>query len=262
MSKKCSDSSSGEGNTVSSPPPSIRWVFTLNNYSKEEYEELKTFCSSECKAFIIGKEIGEKGTPHLQGYIEHKKKIRLSGLKKINGRCHWEKAKGNQLQNIEYCSKDGDFETSGLKIKKPVKTLKESQLYNWQLDIIKIIKEEPDDRTIYWYWEPKGCAGKTTFCKYLSIKYEAIPIEGKKNDILYCAAEYESNIYLMDIERSMEDYISYGAIEKIKNGYFMCSKYESKPIIRNCPHIFIFANFMPDTSKLSRDRWCIKDISK
>ena len=64
----------------------------------------------------------------------------------------------------------------------------------------------------------------------------------------------------MDIERSMEDYISYGAIEKIKNGYFMCAKYESKPIIRNPPHLLIFANFKPNIDELSLDRWVIREL--
>jgi len=58
----------------------------------------------------------------------------------------------------------------------------------------------------------------------------------------------------------MEEYISYGAMEKIKNGFYMSSKYESKPIIRNCPHIICFANFEPDYDKLSQDRWKVHNI--
>ena len=27
---------------------------------------------------------------------------------------------------------------------------------------------------IYWFWEPNGCSGKTSFCKYLYLKYGAI----------------------------------------------------------------------------------------
>ena len=60
----------------------------------------------------------------------------------------------------------------------------------------------------------------------------------------------------------MEDYVSYGSIEKIKNGYFMCSKYESKPIVRNSPHVFIFANFEPELDALSLDRWHIVNLDK
>lgn len=264
MAKNSDNSDGALGNTKPKPKQESdckRWCFTLNNYTENDLKNIVDALNSDDK-YIIGKEVGEKGTPHLQGYINFSKKCRLTALKKFNNKIHWEKCKGTEDENIEYCSKDGNYLTN-LKIKKPLKILKEEQLYKWQKDIIEIITKEPDDRTIYWYWEETGNVGKTTFSKYLSAKYGAIPIEGKKNDILFCAANFESEIYIMDLERSMEDYVSYGAIEKIKNGYYMCSKYESRPIIRNNPHMIIFANFEPDITALSKDRWVIinlKDI--
>ena len=179
----------------------------------------------------------------------------------MSKRIHWEKAKGSEEDNLEYCSKDGNYITNK-KLKKPLKIIPLSSLYKWQLEILDIIKEDPDDRKIYWYWEPNGNMGKSTFAKYLCHHHNAIPIEGKKNDILYCAAEYDSDLYIFDFERTMEDYISYAAMEKIKNGLYMCSKYESKPIIRNPPHIFCFANFEPNYEALSKDRWVVKKIPK
>lgn len=84
------------------------WVFTLNNYSDDE----AAFFASEgfkslCNVLFVGKETGESGTPHLQGFVTFAKTHRLSGLKKINNRCHWERAKGGKAQNREYCFKDG-----------------------------------------------------------------------------------------------------------------------------------------------------------
>lgn len=254
------NSDGGLGNTKLTPKQESdckRWCFTLNNYGENDIENLKKVFHSD--KFIIGEEVGENGTPHLQGYVNFDKKKRLTALKKIDNRIHWEKCKGSEEDNIKYCSKDGKYVTN-LKVKKPLKLLKPEQFKDWQQDIIKIIEAEPDDRKVYWFWETVGNIGKTTFCKYLSAVYGAVPIEGKKNDILYCAAEFEADIYIMDIERSMEDYISYGAIEKIKNGYFMCAKYESKPIIRNPPHLLIFANFKPNIDELSLDRWVIREL--
>lgn len=258
-----SNSSNGRGkigNTKQSSP-SYRFCFTLNNWTEAEYSQLLSFFKDSSKKFIIGKEVGEKKTPHLQGYVVFKDKQRFSGISKINERIHWEKCKGSEEQNIAYCSKDGDFVTHNIKVKKPLKILEKSKLYNWQIEIENIITKEPDDRKIYWYYDIMGGKGKTTFAKYLSFHYGAVPIEGKKNDILFCCAEFESDIYIFDFERSMEDFVPYGAIEKVKNGYFMCGKYESKPILRNPPHIIIFANFSPDMLKLSMDRWVIKDIA-
>jgi len=58
-------------------------------------------------AYLTGqKERGDNGTPHYQLYVELAKAQRLSYVKKINGRAHWEPSKGNQQQAIDYCTKD------------------------------------------------------------------------------------------------------------------------------------------------------------
>ena len=36
--------------------------------------------------------------------------------------------------------------------------------------VVDILKTEPDERTIHWFWEPKGNVGKTTLCKWLVVK--------------------------------------------------------------------------------------------
>lgn len=224
------------------------WCFTLNNYTEEEWLHIIKLC--ERHKYIVGKEVGEKGTPHLQGYVAFEKKCRPMETFD-NKRIHWEKTKANEQKNYDYCSKEGNFKTNinVLKLCEPTK--------EWQQGIIKLIETEPDDRTINWYFDPVGGTGKTQLSKYLAHHYGAIPLNGKANDILYAAATFDSRIYIFDIPRTQEDYLSYQAIECIKNGFFLCAKYESKPIIRNPPHILVFANFLPDTSKLSSDRWNI-----
>lgn len=92
---------------------SLGWCFTLNNYNEQEYLEL---LETECQYIIIGKEVGESGTPHLQGFIHFAKPGKtLAGCKKINGKAHWEQTKGSIDQNVEYCSKDGAFEERGIR---------------------------------------------------------------------------------------------------------------------------------------------------
>lgn len=50
------------------------WVFTLNNYTEEE-ETLALALPwgwHEPSYGVIGKEVGESGTPHFQGYLYFK----------------------------------------------------------------------------------------------------------------------------------------------------------------------------------------------
>lgn len=79
------------------------WCFTLNNYTEYDYEHLKDI---ECSYMIIGKEHIESGTPHLQGFIQLKNRKRLTAMKKLNGKAHWEQCNGTPEQNIKYCSKE------------------------------------------------------------------------------------------------------------------------------------------------------------
>jgi len=85
-----------------------KWVFTLNNYSEEDITQLHSDFLKYGKKFICEKEIGESGTPHLQGYVMFKNSRNLETLKKVNKKVHWGIAKGNVEQNKKYCSKDNN----------------------------------------------------------------------------------------------------------------------------------------------------------
>lgn len=152
-------------------------------------------------------------------------------------------------------------------IDKPLKLLSESILYDWQKDILNIVKSEPDDRTIHWCWEHQGNRGKTALCKLLCSRYGALCISGKSSDCKYAIIKYKElhrhypHVVLFDIPRSNIDYINYEAIEKVKDGLFFVGKYESQQVIMNPPHIFIFANEYPTIDKLSADRWKIIDLN-
>lgn len=84
-----------------------RWCFTVNNWTEEEYGLISSLREDTVKYLIIAKEVGESGTPHLQGFVNFKKKRRLSTVKKLPGftRAHVEVAKGSDSQNQAYCRK-------------------------------------------------------------------------------------------------------------------------------------------------------------
>ena len=217
----------------------------------------------KCRVAIIGKEVGESGTPHLQGYIEFKKKCRPLSLG-LTKKIHWEKARGSKEENEEYCSKE---ENVILKIGFNSELRVISVLRDWQKSVIDLVDKEPDNRSIHWYYDYKGGTGKSALVKLLCYKYDAVVCSGKASDMKYMIVKYnEKNgvypkVVIFDIPRSMKDYLSYSAIEEIKNGCFASSKYECEMVLMNSPHILCFANEIPEFEKLSKDRWKITDLN-
>lgn len=89
---------------------STRYCFTWNNYSSSDLSTVARIAESPaCKYLVYGKEVGESGTPHLQGFFTLGKVARLSGVKKLGFNCHLEPAKSTSKACAEYCKKDGDF---------------------------------------------------------------------------------------------------------------------------------------------------------
>lgn len=80
------------------------WIFTLNNYTEDEIKMLDAW-QAEVNRMVVAREVGESGTPHLQGQVTFKRKYRLGALKKLQSRAHWEVAKASQ--DSLYCMKEG-----------------------------------------------------------------------------------------------------------------------------------------------------------
>lgn len=88
--------------------------FTINNYTEEESKRFDNEIEG-VSYFVVGREIGESGTPHLQGYAEFTKRHRLSKIKSVLGqRAHIEARRGTALEASQYCKKsDNDFREMG-----------------------------------------------------------------------------------------------------------------------------------------------------
>lgn len=108
--------------SMSDPPPTTiararngdrlsRFVFTVNNYTDEEHRWLTTtWPASATKPswLIVGKEVGENGTPHLQGACILGGQKAFSVIKTWPGfrRAHLEKMHGKPEDSKLYCSKE------------------------------------------------------------------------------------------------------------------------------------------------------------
>lgn len=126
------------------------WVFTLNNYTDESINNLHKLLEINkpvISHLVVGKEKGENGTPHLQGYIRFDNALPLNSVsKKIPG-AYLDIANASPLKNHEYCTKQndividhGDFTAQNESRKKGGETLR--VLYATMWEDIKEGKQE------------------------------------------------------------------------------------------------------------------------
>lgn len=102
---------------LTSVPLKVRNVcFTLNNYNDDDIVRL-TELSKSVSYLVYGKEVGENGTPHLQGYVEFENPRSTgkgwSNFRKLMGNCHFEVRRGSAKQAADYCKKDNTFSEYG-----------------------------------------------------------------------------------------------------------------------------------------------------
>lgn len=273
MSQSVSRGGGNTSNPTASDPRSRGWCLTVNNYTEATKSHVSQLAKGS-KHWIIAYEVGENGTPHIQAYFQFKSQKRFSTLKRSLPEGHWEKAKGNVQQNYEYCSKDGDFTTNIIpKVSREdlrnmvLKSYENVVWKEWQLAILNLIKEEPDNRTIHWIYEPTGNVGKSYLAKYLACHPGTILSSGKAENVFNQVNTnidrgIKPKIVLCDIPRVVHKFISYQALEKLKDGCLYSGKYEGGICIFPAVHVLCFSNERPDVTTMSADRWRIYQIKQ
>lgn len=111
------------------------WCFTLNNPELSDDWELITLQAAS-SYLVYGKERGEEGTLHYQGYVIFEHPRSLAQMKRVLSRAHLEARRGTHKQASDYCKKDGDFEEYGTLPQSAAETSKEM----WK-NIIKYAEE-------------------------------------------------------------------------------------------------------------------------
>lgn len=109
------------------------WCFTLNNYTPADYDKFTRLVETgECVYIIFGKEVGESGTPHLQGFVAFAKRVYLTDVKKrLSRTAHFGLAR-LVPESIEYCKKDGDVFEAGVL---PVGQGKRTDIDDFKIDV-------------------------------------------------------------------------------------------------------------------------------
>ncbi len=241
------------------------WFITWNNYDVGSIHVL--LAMKGLTRYMIQEEVGEKGTPHLQGVLVFKHAKLWSTLNNhTKGECVWKVCRDLDAAKV-YCSKErtrsGQQWKKGFHVKVDVvDPLEGKELYPWQQEILDMVRGEADDRKVYWYWSSEGNVGKSVLCKHMVLKENAIVVGGAFRDAYYAIMQRvlgnkDVHIVVFALSRSQGNKVSYIAIEGIKDGMFFSPKYESGMCVYNCPHVMVFANEPPDLSMLSKDRWVV-----
>lgn len=145
-------------------------------------------------------------------------------------------------------------------------------LFTWQDRLLRYLESAPHPRHVQWLWESQGGKGKSFMARYLMATTSTLVLEaGKKSDLAHIVASTVPfpSIVVFDLARTTapEEGEShrldsvYSLMESLKNGYLISTKYNSTSMTFKVPHVVVFANFPPDESKMSADRWQIQNIS-
>lgn len=137
----------------------------------------------------------------------------------------------------------------------------------WQQNLYAQMFTPPLPRRVHWYYSSQGGIGKTTFAnnfRFLDGKQTLTLTSGKHDDLRYVLSQVPSITTLgavfFDFTRSQQETIPYTVLEQIKNRRFISTKYQSVSVVLPELHLVCFSNDMPDISKMSQDRWDIREI--
>lgn len=158
------------------------YSWTLNNWTEAERDAIDKAAAEHpaVRYLCYGVEVGENGTPHLQGYVQLGKQMTFVALKKILGseRFYMTVSMGSDEDNVNYTSKEGDWVEFGNRKeqgrrtdcrKRKADVLKGTPLEamvgvggGYQADrhgeMLMNICEPPRTRkpVVTWIWGPKG----------------------------------------------------------------------------------------------------------
>lgn len=135
-------------------------------------------------------------------------------------------------------------------------------LRSWQQDAINdVVATEPHPRHVHWYYDVAGGVGKSFLVDFIVSFHDGVCFtSGKMADIAH-AYNYQ-RVVIFDLSRTQEDKLDavYSLLEQFKNGRIFSPKYESHVKVFDVPHVLVFANFEPDKTKLSADRWKVHHV--
>lgn len=261
----------GNTKTRSQDSPAKRWFWTLAREYKglilspqEVIEKLDPICQD----YVFSGESGERtGYRHYQGHLNLKNKMRFDPLKQsLYPWIHIEKTIDEEGAQV-YCTKGETHEDGPWgkgKYFKPVRVDLITNYYRWQEACIWRWKRPAMHRTIEWLWSGRGGIGKSTFARDCFRKLpNCRTTTCRKPDDIILMADESIRIYIIDIPKDSKCR-PYIALEQLKNGFVTEAKLKGQQRVVDMyeiPHVIVFCNEEPDMSRMSSDRWDVREIT-
>ena len=167
---------------------------------------------------------------------------------------------------------------AGARQRKINEWLSKQVLKPWQTELLAIMDEHRNNRTVNVIVDYEGNEGKSYLLRYMLAKYgtAVLSIGGcKMNDALYAASKcpIEGPRYIvMDLSRTLhkqegeehsKSLINYDLLERLANGVFTSGKYDSTDVMWTEDRaITIFSNqHLQYSGTMSMDRWNVYELS-
>lgn len=137
----------------------------------------------------------------------------------------------------------------------------------WQTACLQLLTPPPGDRKVRWFWENVGNVGKSWMARYLALHHNALVLGAmKKLDLLHAITKTISGktVVVFDLTRSTEEgavKVVYEVLEQLINCVIHSGKYDSQTVWIQQVHLVVFANFEPDRTSMSLDRWDVHHIA-
>lgn len=266
--------------------PCAQWAFTwsLRTQDRENEEAIESFKNhyklldsvlrDKKWKYIFQLELTGEANWHYQGYFKTEEKTRETALAKTLKEdfedIHISKASTNGIEALKSYSMKAETRQSGpwADCEQYLGTdiVEKAKLWEWQQEMLSKLEATVDPREIMWVYDKDGNMGKSMFIKYLAWNLKSVPMQyADAKDLLYIVSEMPNRkIYTFDLTRTCPKLFSrddlYAAMEGIKNGCFISTKYKPKVVLMKPPHILCCANKLPDLTKVSKDRWSIYTI--
>ncbi len=248
----------------------LRWT---SEHTAANLQLLKDYMRQHADKFVFqAEDTGDNA--HYQGYFHAKTKKRPKALaiaanSTLNGVEIRAASTAGKEALAAYCMKQ-DTRVAGpwgdKKIYMGSDLWPEERFLPWQKQMLLNLRADPDDRTMFWVYDPIGNRGKTKFAKFLVFKEDAVVLGfANSADALNLVSKMPGRkCYVWNLTRakpaSLSELDLYSAMESIKDGLFINTKYETKMVLMDPPHIVVFANHLPKQQHISADRWSIMQI--